>query len=130
MMDLRSLAVRMSPLVYSSILTIVEARLDSPVWESKKISEVVESRMWSDYNKVVYIILDRENLVAYVGSTIRSISERLSEHIKIDNRINWERVMIVPLKNGLVDAELREYEGLIGRRLRPYDNSKLPNLSY
>ena len=130
MMNDKSLAVRMTPVVYSSILTIVEARLHSAVWQSKKISDVVDSRPWSGYHKVVYIVLDGENLVAYVGSTIRSISDRLSEHIKIDNRSNWERVMIVPLKDGIVDAELREYEGLVGRRLRPYDNSKLPNLSY
>ena len=128
-MDPRDLSVRMSPLVYSSLLTLVEGRLQKPVWESRKISDVVESRLWAEYQRVVYVVLDKESRVTYVGSTIRSIAERLAEHIKIDNRINWDRVMIVPLKNGIVEAELRKFEGLIGRRLRPYDNSKLPHSS-
>jgi len=119
-------SVRMTPVVYSELLSMVEPRLQEGIWESRKITTVIGQKIWGNFSKVVYIVLDAQNVVAYVGSTNRSISERLSEHVKIDNRSNWIRVMIIPLKAGLLDSELRMYEGMVGRRLRPYNNSKLP----
>jgi len=119
-------SVRMTPVVYSELLSMVEPRLQEGIWESRKITTVIGQKIWGDFSNVVYIVLDAQNVVAYVGSTNRSISERLSEHVKIDNRSNWIRVMIIPLKAGLLDSELRMYEGMVGRRLRPYNNSKLP----
>ena len=125
-MDNIKYSVRMTPVVYSELLSIVEPRLQEGVWESRKITTVIEQKIWGNFPKVVYVVLDAQNVVAYVGSTNRTIAERLSEHVKIDNRSNWTRVMIIPLKSGLQDSELRMYEGIVGRRLRPYNNSKLP----
>ena len=121
------LSVKVTPTSYSSLIPLLDNRLLVAVWESRKITDVLTLSIWSEYRNVVYIVVDSDSLAVYVGSTNRTIGERLSEHIKIENRQNWDRVYILPLKDGLDEATLRKFEGLVGRRLRPYGNSKLPS---
>jgi hypothetical protein len=123
----RRLSVKVNAAVYSSLIPMLDNRLREPIWESRKISEVVSLKTWSEYQNVIYVIVDKDNLAVYVGSTNRTISERLSEHIRLAKRSAWERVFVLPMKDGLDEESLRKYEGLVGRRLRPYSNGKLPS---
>ena len=123
----RRLSVKVNAAVYSSLIPMLDNRLKEPIWESRKITDVVALNSWSEFQNVIYVIIDKENLAVYVGSTNRTISERLSEHIRLSKRSEWDRVFILPMKDGLDEELLRKYEGLVGRRLRPYSNGKLPS---
>lgn len=127
----REMAARLTPLVYSSLCDMVGNRLLRPYMKSADISDVVSLNRWGDISKAVYIVLDSQSACAYVGSVDRATSgglgARLSEHSKLGNRSHWTRLMILPLHNGTSEAEVRRLEGEVGRRLRPYDNEKLPN---
>lgn len=125
--------VEMTDIVYSSLCDIVGDKLRKPVFESREIGSVVSKQVWTKVSKGIYIILDSLGFVAYVGSVDRNsdsgLSQRILEHTRIPNRHNWHRVMILPLLDGVPEIDVRCLEGAIGRRLRPYDNDKLPNCS-
>jgi hypothetical protein len=127
----RAMASHVTQLVYSGLCDIVGNRLHRPYFDSSDIAEVVGQRRWNDVSKAVYIVLDEQNICAYVGSVDRrtnsGLSSRMTEHSRIGLRGHWKRLMILPLVEGTSEAEVRRFEGEVGRRLRPYDNDKLPN---
>lgn len=104
--------------------------LRAEVFESRDIVEVANQAKWAQVSKSVYIILDTDGFVSYVGSVNgvghARLSERMKEHSKLCGRSQWDRVMIVPLKEDVNQNEVFKYEGLIAALLQPYDSKKSP----
>jgi plasmid rolling circle replication initiator protein Rep len=104
--------------------------LRTEVFESRDILEVASQNKWAGVSKAIYIILDTQAQVSYVGSVNgvgeARLSERMREHSRITGRSNWDRVMIVPLVDDVSQKDVFKYEGLIAALLKPYDSKKSP----
>ena len=120
----------MSDSLYMSCCQIAGIYLRREVWESASFAQVVEGVRWGKVSKAVYVVLDVRNRVAYVGSVDRlsesGLAGRLYQHSRLRGRAHWYAVRIVPLRDGTPRSKVVELEGTIGRRLRPYDNQRLP----
>ncbi len=122
---------QMTKLTYSSVCDVVGSRLICPVFDAVDILKVASRQKWAKIRKAVYIIIDDDGYVAYVGSVCRegdfAVCDRMKEHSKISGRNKWDRVHILPLNSDLPESEVRKIEGKVGKRLNPYDNQKLPS---
>lgn len=122
----------MTDSLYANAVSIVgDSKLICPVWDSRDISSVASGQVWTKVAKAVYIVLDSQNNICYVGSVSRvdagALSSRMKEHAMVPNRQHWHTVMILPIKPEVPESEVRKLEGLVARRLRPYDSGRHPN---
>jgi hypothetical protein len=84
--------------------------------------------------KAVYVVTDRAGRVAYVGKVCRpediaAVESRLREHVEqLEKAMTWAMLYVVPLKSETPDVVVEYIEGLIGERLKPYQNKRLPNV--
>ena len=121
----------MTDSLYANSASIVgDSKLICPVWDSRNISSVAANEVWTKVAKAVYIVLDSQRNICYVGSVSRSdagaLGSRMKEHSMIPNRQHWDSVMILPIKPEVPEGEVRKLEGLVARRLRPYDLGRHP----
>jgi hypothetical protein len=83
--------------------------------------------------KGVYIASDRAGKVTYVGKVTRgdvsAVRSRLLEHVRDRRKAHrWATLHVVPLRDDTPAEVVEELEGLIGRRLMPTMNERLPRL--
>lgn len=78
----------------------------------------------------VYIVTDNRSRVRYVGSASRRdgcVSDRIREHLRNDDRDRtWAYVWFLPFGPNVDVGHVRLMERLVGERLRPTDNRRLP----
>lgn len=122
----------MTDSLYANAASIVgDSKLICPVWEARDISSVASNEVWTKVAKAVYIVLDAQRIICYVGSVSRvdagALGSRMREHANVPNRQHWHSVMILPVKPEVPESEVRKLEGLVARRLRPYDLGRHPN---
>jgi hypothetical protein len=85
--------------------------------------------------KAVYIVVDRTGYVAYVGKVCRpiditAVESRLVEHVEeVAKARTWAKLYAIPLKADTPDVVVEYIEGLVGERLEPYQNKRLPNVA-
>ena len=83
-----------------------------------------------DLSSAVYIALDYDGVVRYVGSVDRThggLPERIAEHRR--NRFEsryWVSLWVVSLRPETPRETVRRIEGAIGRALTPVDGHRLP----
>jgi hypothetical protein len=83
--------------------------------------------------KAVYFVVDGAGYVAYVGKVcragdVRAIESRLKEHVgEAVKASTWARLYVVPLQSSTANVVVEYVEGLVGERLEPYQNKRLPN---
>lgn len=94
------------------------------------ILQITQDRSWDDFSAAVYIAADSENVIRYVGSTVRSgpVGDRIQEHVLAGCATRWTRLMVVPLIADTEEPLVRRIEGRIGAVLRPLDTVRLPAL--
>lgn len=122
----------MTEALYANVVSIVgDSKLTCPVWNSMDISSVASNEVWTKVSKAVYIILDSQKNICYVGSVSRmddgALASRMREHATLPNRQHWHSVMILPIKKEVPETEVRKLEGLVARRLRPHDSGRHPH---
>ena len=78
----------------------------------------------------VYIVTDNKSRVRYVGSASRKdgcVSDRIREHLRDASRDRiWAYVWFLPFGPEVDIGHVRLMERLVGERLRPTDNRRLP----
>lgn len=86
-----------------------------------------------DYECAVYIAIDMEGRVDYVGSVsrvgVRGAATRLREHLADNARLRaWNMLMLVPLHPATPREAVLRIEGRVGAHLGPSRNRRLPRL--
>ncbi len=80
-----------------------------------------------DVSNAIYIACDEGGDVAYVGSSIRSVRQRVTEHLRNRDRAStWKTLWVLPLDEGLPEPLVRLCEARVGRLLKPTRNRRLP----
>ncbi len=80
-----------------------------------------------DVKNAIYIACDTDGAVRYVGSSIRSVRRRLTEHLGERERAGaWKSLWVLPLDEALPEPLVRLCEARVGRLLRPTENRRLP----
>ena len=84
-----------------------------------------------DAERAVYIAVDAEDQVRYVGSVARcgagALRQRINEHLQLrPSALTWTGVWVVELHPGTPRETVRWAESLIGEELSPTDNARLP----
>ena len=120
----------LTEVAYANCCALVDPYLMKPVWDSMPILEIARGEVWTRVRRAVYIVIDAAGEVAYVGSVDRvsqgGLCRRMFEHMSDPDKTHWARVMILPINPEMVDVDVLRLEGLVGRRLRPYGNQRLP----
>jgi hypothetical protein len=84
--------------------------------------------------KAVYVAVDRDGHVAYVGRVCRpgdlaAVGSRIREHVRtVAKEAVWAQLYVIPLANDTPPEAVALVEGLVGRRLQPYQSRRLPNV--
>ncbi len=122
----------MTDALYANVASIVgDSKLICREWRIMDISAVASNNVCTKVTKAVYIILDSQRCISYVGSVCRNeagaLGSRMREHATVPNRQHWNSVMILPIKPDVPESEVRKLEGLVARRLRPNDPGRHPN---
>lgn len=82
----------------------------------------------------VYVVTDRRSRVRYVGSAMRKergVSSRLREHLRsAEKERAWAYVWFLPFGADVALTQVRLMERLVGERLCPTDNRRLPGLRH
>lgn len=86
-----------------------------------------------DYSCAVYIAIDVDGNVDYVGSVRRTSGaaarQRLAEHLADNARFRaWAEMMLIPLSPGTPHSMVLKTEGRVGAHLAPRRNKRLPTL--
>lgn len=87
-----------------------------------------------DCDAAVYVAIDVQGNVAYVGSACRpdggrAAAQRLAEHLRRHDRFQqWDYLYLFPLRGDTPLPMVRRIEGRIGRHLRPSENMSLPSV--
>jgi hypothetical protein len=79
----------------------------------------------------VYIACDRTGRIVYVGKVTRAdaraVRARVFEHVRDDKKAYlWATIHVVPLRDDTPTEVVAHLEGVIGRRLMPATNRRLP----
>ena len=122
----------MTDALYAMSCNLVDSfDLRKEVFVALDILEVASQAKWGGVSKAVYIILDVDGFVTYVGSVNgigkARLSERMKEHSRINGRAKWDKVMIIPLVDDVTQNEVFKYEGMVAALLKPYDSKKSPS---
>jgi hypothetical protein len=90
--------------------------------------QITEDNVWSDFSTAIYIMANADNVIRYVGSTVRtgSVGDRVQEHVLSGRANGWIRLMVVPLRADTDETLVRRIEGRVGAVLRPLDVVRLP----
>jgi len=117
---------------YQELTQIVGVvNLRCKVFGFETVKRVADGLVWTKVSKCIYIVVDGNSDVAYVGSVATrqngdGVCARMREHIRKPERAHWEYLYILPLRESTSDENIRRLEGLVGRRLRRYDEGRLP----
>jgi hypothetical protein len=82
--------------------------------------------------KAAYFVIDRSGNVAYVGkvcrpSDITAVGSRLVEHVQdVAKAMTWAKLFVIPLKVDTPNVVVESIEEVVGERLEPYQNRRLP----
>lgn len=91
---------------------------------------VADGFRWAGVDSAVYIAIDEEGEVSYVGSVCRVNSQglrgRISEHLRSSRGRTWRFISIVPLRSGTPLSQVRLLEGRIARILEPHSTFRIP----
>lgn len=84
-----------------------------------------------DASHAVYICVDADGVVDYVGSVARSddggLRARFAEHLRTKPRARyWTAIHVVALSPDTATVDVRTIEGRIGSHLQPAGNHRLP----
>jgi hypothetical protein len=120
----------LTPENYETACDLAGTALLRRVRAAATILQITEDREWDEFSAVIYIAADYQNLIRYVGSTIRfrSVGNRIQEHVLTGRAARWTRLMVVPLAADSTELLVRRIEGRIGAVLRPLDAIRLPTL--
>jgi hypothetical protein len=120
----------LTPENYDTACDLAGAALLRRVPAAATILQVTEDRVWDEFSVAVYIAADFENLIRYVGSTVRTgpVGDRIQEHVLAGRAVRWTRLMVVPLIADTEEILARRIEGRAGAVLRPLDTMRLPTL--
>jgi hypothetical protein len=121
----------LTPEAYDTACDLAGAALLRRASAAASILQVTDGKVWSDFSSGIYIAADRENMIRYVGSTLRnnkSIGDRIQEHVLAGRADRWVRLMVVPLHPDTERLLVRTIEGRVGAVLRPLDSVRLPRL--
>jgi hypothetical protein len=120
----------LTPENYATACDLAGAALLRRVPAAATILQVTEDRVWEEFTAAVYIAADFENVIRYVGSTVRTgpVGNRIQEHVLAGRAAQWTRLMVVPLATDSAEPLVRRIEGRVGAVLRPLDAVRLPTL--
>ena len=120
----------LTPENYDTACDLAGAALLRRLPAAATILQITQDRAWDDFSAAVYIAADSENVIRYVGSTVRSgrVGDRIQEHVLAGRAIRRTRLMVVPLIADTEEPLVRRIEGRIGAVLRPLDTVRLPAL--
>jgi hypothetical protein len=120
----------LTPENYDTACDLAGAALLRRVPGAATILQITEDRVWDEFSAAVYIAADFENVVRYVGSTVRTgpVGDRIQEHVLAGRSARWTRLMVVPLAADSEELLVRRIEGRVGAVLRPLDAVRLPTL--
>lgn len=83
-----------------------------------------------DIAKAVYIAFDYTGTVVYVGSVARGrggLRQRFAEHCRTRREArHWTHLWVIALRTDTPACYVRWVEGVVGRKLRPTGNRRLP----
>jgi hypothetical protein len=78
-------------------------------------------------SSAVYVVLDADCRLRYVGSVARADPDALRRRIREHgNRDGWRWAVVIPLAPNTPVREVRRIEGAVGRAVFPSDNRRLP----
>jgi hypothetical protein len=120
----------LTPENYDTACDLAGAALLRRVPAAATILQITENRAWDEFSAAIYIAADCENVIRYVGSTVRigPAGDRIPEHVLTGRAAAWTRLMVVPLGPGTEELLVRRIEGRVGIVLRPLDAVRLPAL--
>jgi hypothetical protein len=120
----------LTPENYDTACDLAGAALLRRVPAAATILQITEDRVWDEFTAAVYIAADFENVIRYVGSTVRigPVGDRIQEHVLAGRTARWIRLMVVPLTADIEELLVRRIEGRVGAVLRPLDVERLPAL--
>jgi len=120
----------LTPENYDTACDLAGAALLRRVPAAATILQITEDRAWDEFTAAVYIAADFENVIRYVGSTVRAgpVGDRIQEHVLAGRAARWTRLTVVPLTTDSEKLLVRRVEGRIGAVLRPLDAVRLPTL--
>jgi hypothetical protein len=115
--------VRLTPGLYRSLVLLGG---DDAATGAQPLKRDLSTRLEPE-QKAIYIVLDMNERVVYVGSVSRDdergLSRRLQEH---GLRHGWKWLVVIPLVPSTPTTRVRELEGAVGAVLRPTHNRRLP----
>lgn len=120
----------LTPENYDTACDLAGAALLRRVPAAATILQITEDKAWDEFSAAVYIAADFENVIRYVGSTVRGgpVGDRIQEHVLTGRAARWTRLMVVPLTADSEKRLVRRIEGRVGAVLRPIDAMRLPVL--
>lgn len=120
----------LTPENYATACDLAGAALLRRVSAAATILQITEDRAWDEFSAAVYIAADFENVIRYVGSTVRHgpVGARIQEHVLAGRAARWTRLMVVPLIADSEEPLVRRIEGRVGAVLRPLDAARMPTI--
>jgi hypothetical protein len=107
---------------YEALAALAGARLSRPLPARYAVDGALPL-----CSSAVYVILDADLRVRYVGSVARADPDALRRRVREHGaRQGWRWAVVIPLLAETPAREVRRIEGVIGRALFPPDNRRLP----
>jgi hypothetical protein len=101
-------------------------------YQPRGVNLLTAEHVFPRLRKAVYFVVDRSGNIAYVGKVCRpgdiaAVESRIAEHVEdVTKASTWSRLYVIPLKVDTPNDVVEYVEGLVGERLEPNQNKRLP----